>query len=267
MCLVYRRFISCFVLAGIAAFANGCHNASSGSTTPRLAADAATEVAGSDGSVLTGDAVASLDSSLPRSTDAATSLDSTIPRSTDAAASPDRTIPFTADVAANLDSSIPFTADVAASLDSSVPFTADAPAQDGRQGDTPAIHDGSVSPPADASRDSQTSGEWLDDAGVCRSSQIPTFTRTCQKTYQDAVTSGAPVGDTRSGWCGDMLVWISYATPSIGCGYDSTGNTLVAQYFGDDVRDRCGRSSYSVSTPNWPASCIPTPVDAGPDVR
>jgi hypothetical protein len=225
MCLVYRLSISSFALAGLAVFANGCHNASGASTTPRLAADASTEAAGSDGSVLIGDPFASLDSSIPRSTDAS------------------------------------------ASLDSRVPFSADVAAQDGRQDDTPAIQDSSVSPPADTSSDSQTSSEWLDNAGVCRSNQIPSFTRTCPKTFQDAVTSGAPVAMTKSGWCGDVLVWISYATPSVGCGYDSTGSALIAQYYGGDVPDHCSRTSYSVSTPNWPASCIPTPVDAGPDAR
>jgi hypothetical protein len=225
MCLVYRRSISCFVLAGLAVFVTGCHDASHGSTTPRLAADAAPETADNDGSVWTADAVASADSRVPS------------------------------------------TADATASADSHVPFTIDVPAQDGRQGDASAIQDGSVSPPADASSDSRTSGEWLDDAGVCRFNQIPSSTRTCQKTFQEAVTSGAPVGETKSGWCGDMLVWISYATPSIGCAYDSTGSTLVAQYFADDVPDHCGRTSYSVSAPNWPSTCVPTSIDVGPDAR
>ena len=227
------------VLAGLVVFANGCHNASGGSTTPRLAADASAESAGSDGSVLIGDAFADFDSSIPRATDASASLDSTIPS----------------------------TADVAASLDSRVPFTADVASQDRRQDDTPAIQDSSASPSADTNSDSQTSSEWLDNTGVCRSSQMPSFTRTCPKTFPDAVTFGAPVGMTKSGWCGDMLVWISYATPSSGCGYDSTGSTVIAQYYGDDVPDHCSRTSFSVSTPNWPESCIPTPVDAGPDAR
>jgi hypothetical protein len=263
MYLVYQRSVSCFVLAGIAAFANGCHSASSGSTTPRLAGDAAAEAADRDGSALTGDAAAGLDRA-PLSADAAASLDSRVPSNTDVAASIDSRVPSNTDVTANIDSRS--AADVTASADS-VPFTADAPAQDGRQGDTPAIQDGRVTSPADASRDSQISGEWLDGAGVCRSNQIPSSTRTCPKTFQDAVTSGAPVGETKSGWCKDMLVWISYATPSIGCGYDSTGSTLVAQSLGDDAPDHCSRTSYSVSTPNWPSDCVPTSVDAGPDVR
>jgi hypothetical protein len=129
--------------------------------------------------------------------------------------------------------------------------------------DAPVTTDSSVAPPADAIADTGTSGEWVDDAGVCRSSQIPAF-RTCAATFQAAVDAGAPVGMVRSGWCGSMLVWISYATPSLGCAYDSTGATLVAKYFGDDVADHCGKKSYSVSTPNWPANCTPAPTDAGP---
>jgi hypothetical protein len=262
MGLLFRQAFSCFILAGFAVGVTGCHNASRKSTTP--GADSAPEAAGNDGSVLTGDIVANLDSSIPSTADVAASLDNRVPLTADMAASPDSRVPFTADVAANLDNR---SADVAASPDSRVPFTADVPAQDGRQGDAPAIQDSSVSPPADASRDSQTSGEWLDNAGVCRSNQIPTFTQPCQKTFQDAVTSGASGGMAKSGWCQDMLVWISYGTPSIGCGYDSTGSTLVARYLGDDSSSYCNRTSYSVSTPNWPSSCVPTPVDAGSDAR
>ena len=157
--------------------------------------------------------------------------------------------------------------EAAASLDSRVPFTADVATQDGRQDDTPAIQDSSVLSSADTSSDRQTSSEWLDNAGVCRSNQIPSLTQTCPKTFQDAVTSGASVGMTKSGWCGEMLVWISYSTPSIGCGYDSAGSALIAQDYGDDVAEHCNRTSSGVSTPNWPASCIPTPVDAGLDAR
>lgn len=127
-----------------------------------------------------------------------------------------------------------------------------------------AINDSSVTPPVDAIADVGPTGEYLDDGGVCRSSQPPTF-RTCAATFQAAVDAGAPVGMVRSGWCGNMLVWISYATPSLGCAYDSSGATLVARYFSDDVPAHCGNEAYGVSTPTWPASCVPAPLDAGPD--
>jgi hypothetical protein len=138
--------------------------------------------------------------------------------------------------------------------------TADATAQ----ADATPSSDSSVMPPADANLDTPQTGEWLDDAGVCRSNQLPSF-RSCQATFQQVVATGAPVGGTVSGWCGNLLVWISYATPSLGCAYDSTGATLVARYFGDDVKTHCGNKSYGVSTPNWPAGCAPKPLDAGPD--
>ena len=128
--------------------------------------------------------------------------------------------------------------------------------------DALATGDGLLTPTADTPSDPQTTGEWLDDGGVCRSNQLPSF-RTCQPTFQDAVAVGAPVGTTVSGWCGDLLVWISRATPSLGCAYDSTGATLVARYFGDDVREHCDKTSYGVSTPGWPADCAPQPLDAG----
>jgi hypothetical protein len=136
-------------------------------------------------------------------------------------------------------------------------------AGDGASPDS-AVGDSSVTPPADAVTDVGPKGQWRDDAGVCRSNEPPLF-RTCAATFQAAVKAGAPVGMVRSGWCGTMLVWISYATPSLGCAYDSTGATLVARYFGDDVPAHCGGTSSSVSTPGWPAGCTPAPLDAGPD--
>jgi hypothetical protein len=235
---VHQPSFSCLVLASCAVLAVGCHNGS-GSSTPKPGADAGAGAA-----------------------DAAVGPDSSTARASDAVASLDTGVPSTVDAAAGADTRVPSAVDAVASADQGVPVTADGSAQDVRQGD--AILNRDVSPAADASKDTPASGEWLDDAGVCRSNQIPTYGRSCRKTFQEAVSAGALVGEVKSGWCGDMLVWILWTTPTLGCGYDSTGSTLVAQFLGDDVRSFCGRASYSVSTPNWPSNCVPKAVDAGP---
>jgi hypothetical protein len=263
MRLVYQSSCSCLVLAAFAVFAPGCHDGS-GSNKSKLGADAAAGSADATGRVPTSDAGVSPDTSTASAPDASAIIDSRGSSTVDAAAGLDTRLPGTVDVAESTDTRVPNTVDAVANADQSVLVTTDGSAHDLRQGDAVTIpnRDGSSLP--DAGKDTQASGQWFDDAGVCRSNQISTFTRSCRTTLQEAVSAGAPVGQVKSGWCGDMLVWISYATPSLGCGYDSTGSTLIAQYFGDDVYAYCGRASYSVSTPNWPSTCLITPVDAGP---